>query len=136
MARQDSEAAKDLVCKTTDCAMVVATEPVTTFLKTLASVTDMESLVPVVEALVRGGDREAAFLDDTLPSIIQRRNRITSVGAATDFLLMVQYLQLVFKYSKCVSYLSEILRTHDTYSGWMVCGQYTTSPGPHREWSL
>ncbi|KAH9910234.1 uncharacterized protein B0H18DRAFT_963616 [Fomitopsis serialis] len=75
-------------------------EPVKSFINGLdASLSDNNSLYAIVEALQRDGDRETAFLDDSLSSIIQRCKRMTAVSAATDFLFMVQYLQLVFKCS-------------------------------------
>ena len=80
-------------------------EPVITYLTTLAAhkaVNDFDILLGTVQALLRQGTRDLAFTDDTLVSIIRRGNRATFTSSATDFLDMVQYLQLVFKVSMYV----------------------------------
>lgn len=82
-------------------------EVVATYLITLASheaTNNHEILFGTVQALLRQGDRDLAFTDDSLISIVQRCHRTTFVDSATDFLCMVQYLQLVFKVSRCVLY--------------------------------
>ena len=80
-------------------------EPVITYLTTLAAhkaVNDFDILLGTIQALLRQGTRDLAFTDDTLVSIIRRCNRATFTSSATDFLDMVQYLQLVFKVSMYV----------------------------------
>ena len=49
--------------------------------------------------LLREGERQLAFTDDSLISIVERCHRATFISSAADFLCMVQYLQLVFKVS-------------------------------------
>lgn len=88
---------------------MVISEPVITYLTTLAShkaTTKLDFLLGTVQALLREGSRELAFTDDSLISIVQRCQRATFVSSATDFLYMVQYLQLLFKVSRYV--LSEL----------------------------
>lgn len=82
-------------------------EAVVTYLTTLAShqaAHNSEFLLGTVEALLRQGGRDLAFTDDSLISIVERCHRATFASSATDFLCMVQYLQLVFKVSRCVLY--------------------------------
>lgn len=77
-------------------------ETVVTYLTTLAAhraANDSEFLLGTVRALLREGERQLAFTDDSLISIVERCHRATFISSAADFLCMVQYLQLVFKVS-------------------------------------
>ena len=77
-------------------------ETVVTYLTTLAAhraANDSEFLLGTVRALLREGERQLAFTDDSLISIVERCHRATFISSAADFLCMFQYLQLVFKVS-------------------------------------
>ena len=77
-------------------------EMVVTYLTTLAAhraANDSEFLLGTVRALLREGERQLAFMDDSLISIVERCHRATFISSAADFVCMVQYLQLVFKVS-------------------------------------
>lgn len=77
-------------------------ETVVTYLTTLAAhraANDSEFLLGTVRALLREGERQLAFTDDSLISIVERCHRATFISSAADFVCMVQYLQLVFKVS-------------------------------------
>ena len=77
-------------------------ETVVTYLTTLAAhqaANDSEFLLGTCRALLREGERQLAFTDDSLISIVERCHRATFISSAVDFLCMVQYLQLVFKVS-------------------------------------
>ena len=77
-------------------------ETLVTYLTTLAAhraANDSEFLLGTVRALLREGERQLAFTDDSLISIVERCHRATFISSAADFLCMVQYLQLVFKVS-------------------------------------
>lgn len=89
----------------TSTSKITVTDPAVSYLAKLAAheaVEDPEYLLAAVEALLRQGAWELAFMDDSLPSIIQRCHRATHVCSAAEFLSMVQYLQLVFKVSRYV----------------------------------
>ena len=77
-------------------------ETVVTYLTTLAAhraANDSEFLLGTVRALLQEGERQLAFTDDSLISIVERCHRATFISSAADFVCMVQYLQLVFKVS-------------------------------------
>ena len=77
-------------------------ETVVTYLTTLAAhraANDSEFLLGTVRALLREGERQLAFTDDSLISIVERCHRATFISSAADFVCMAQYLQLVFKVS-------------------------------------
>ena len=77
-------------------------ETVVTYLTTLAAhraANDSEFLLGTIRALLREGERQLAFTDDSLISIVERCHRATFISSAADFFCMVQYLQLVFKVS-------------------------------------
>ena len=77
-------------------------ETVVTYLTTLAAhraANDSEFLLGTVRALLQAGERQLAFTDDSLISIVERCHRATFISSAADFVCMVQYLQLAFKVS-------------------------------------
>ena len=55
-----------------------------------------------LQTLLRHGDGAEGFLDDSLPSILQRCKRIERNGAAVAFLIIIHHLQLL---CKCTRYV-------------------------------
>lgn len=121
---------------------VAVPEPVVTYLTALAAsqaIQDSDLLLGMVEALLRQGSWGLAFTDDSLASIIQRCHRAIHVSSVTDFICMIQYLQLVFKVSRHVLHGAALGLFTNCLTYLLVCsigGRTNHSPYPKFTTSL